>query len=177
MSRSSFLFAAVLFLGTCAPSWGQEKATQPPNKIPDGVYAVLRDGPQEKDVLPLKDGEVLVVNRYRFQKKGDQEPPRFLVVRATPDVALALAAAPKAVKEEDGVVRILLKLRPPAAAALERLTTDHLGKQVAIVLGGEVATAHKVRDVIKGGDVQITNCAAGSAEFLLEQLKAHIKDK
>ena len=73
-------------------------------------------------------------------------------------------------------MRILLKLRPQAAAALERLTRAQLGKQVAIILGGEVVTVHKVREVIRGGEVQIASCAAGAAGYLLKQLQAHRKD-
>jgi preprotein translocase subunit SecD len=84
-----------------------------------------------------------------------------------------LAGAPRADKEETEVVRVLLKLKPSAATALEHLTRDHLGRELTIVLGGEVVTTHKIRDIIKGGDVQITNCAPGAAEFLLEQLQTH----
>ena len=61
--------------------------------------------------------------------------------------------------------------------ALERLTRDHLGRQLTIVLGGEVVTMHKIREVIKGGDVQISSCVAGAAGYLLEQLRAHQKHK
>jgi hypothetical protein len=32
---------------------------------------------------------------------------------------------------------------------------------------------HKIREVIKGGEVQISSCAAGAAKYLLEQLQAH----
>ena len=172
MSRSACALTAVFLLGSQAAVWPQENAPASGKKLPDGIYAVQRDGPKEKDVLPLNDGEVLVVNRHRYVKNAANEPPRFLVVRSAPEVALDLTSEPTAVKEGGEVVRILLKLRPKAAAALERLTRDHLGRQVAIVLGGEVVTAHKVRTVIKGGDVQITSCAPGAAGYLLKQLQA-----
>ena len=176
MRRSATLVAALLVAGS-VPAWGQDKAPNSPKTVPDGVYAVLRDGHNEKDLLPLKDGEALVTDRFRYVKADDQKPPRFVVVRAAPDVDLDLAEAPKAVKEGDEVVRILLKLQPKAATALERLTSDQRGKQVAIVLGGEVVTMHKVREVIKGGDVQITSCAAGAAKYLLEKLRARQEAK
>jgi preprotein translocase subunit SecD len=177
MHRSACLVAAVLLLGGGASAMARDKKPESAKKLPDGVYAVLRDSDKEKDVLPLKDGEALAVNRHRYLKKGDKEPQRFLVVRSAPDVELDLVGEPKAVKEGDDVVRILLKLRPKAATALERLTTDRLGKQLTIVIGGEVVTTHKVREVIKGGDVQITSCAAGAAKYLLEQLQARQKKK
>ena len=177
MRRSACLLAALLVIGSHALASAQDKRQQSPKKLPDGVYAVLRESLKEKDVAPLKDGEVLVAHRYRYLKKDDKEPPRFLVVRSTPDVDLDLAGAPKAVKEGEEVVRILLKLQPKAATALERLTSDRLGREITIVLGGEVVTAHKIREVIKGGEVQITSCSAGGAKYLLEQLQAHQKKK
>jgi preprotein translocase subunit SecD len=177
MRRSICPLAAALLIGTHALAWGQEQTPKSAKALPDGVYAVLRDGLKEKDVLPLKGAEALAVNRHRYLKQEDQEPPRFLVVRAAPDVELDLAGEPKAVKDGDEVVRILLRLRPKAATALERLTTDHRGKQIAIVIGGEVVTVHKVRAIIKGGEVQITSCAAGGAKYLLEQLRVHQQNK
>jgi preprotein translocase subunit SecD len=171
MGRAALGLVAVLILGSPAPAGAPGEAPGAGKKLPDGVYAVRRDGPQEKDVRPLKDGEVLVVDRHRYVKDTATQPPRFLVVRSPPEVTLDLAREPKAVEEGGEVVRILLHLRPQAAAALERLTRDQLGRQVAIVLGGEVVTVHKVRAVIKGGDVQITSCAPGAAGYLLKQLQ------
>ena len=175
MRRWTSLLVAAVWIAGSAPASAQDKT--PPKKLPNGVYAVQRESLKEADVRPLKDGEVLVVDQHRYLKKDDKEPPRFLVVHAAPEVTLDLAGEPKAVKEGTEVVRILLKLQPKAAAALERLTSDHQGRQIAIVIGGEVVTTHKIRSVIKGGDVQITSCAAGAASYLLEQLQAHQKKK
>jgi hypothetical protein len=177
MRRASFYLSTLLALGSCAIAGAQNKASESPKKLPDGVYAVLRDGPEETDVLPLRDGEVLAVNRHRYLKADAKEPPRYLVVRSAPDVDLALAGEPKTIKEGEEIVGLLLKLQPKGAMALERLTTDNLGKSITIVIGGEVVTMHKIRAVIKGGDVQITSCAPGAANYLLEQLQARQKNK
>ena len=177
MRCSSFVVAALVLIGSHTLAWAQEKKPESGKKLTNGVYVVLRESLKEKDVLPLKDGEVLVVHNHRYLKKDAQEPPRFLVVRSAPDVDLVLAGEPKAIKEGEEVVRILLKLQPKAATALERLTSDRLGKEITIVLGGEVVTMHKIREVIKGGEVQNTSCAAGAANYLLEQLQTHQKKK
>lgn len=168
--RWSTCFAALMVAVSVSVS--QMPAQDGPAKTaPTGVYAVLRESAKEQDVLPLKQGERLVVNRHRYLPKGDKEEPRFLVICTAPEVKLDLVGEPKAVKEGEEVVRILLTLQPRAAKALERLTADQVGKHVAIVVGGEVVTTHRIREVITGGEVQITNCAAGSANFLLEQLQ------
>jgi preprotein translocase subunit SecD len=175
MSRSlCLLVVASLLLGCQARNEGPQDrtATRAQNQIRDGVYVVLRDGIHEQDVLPLADGEALVLN-HRYLKQEPGEATRYVVLRASPDVLLDLAGAPESVVEGGEVVRILLKLRPEAAAALERLTSDPQSRQVAIVLGGEVVTTHKVREAIRGGEVQITSCAPGGAAYLLDQLRAH----
>jgi pectinesterase len=175
MPRFAFLVAAVLVIASSAPAWWQDKTPVPAVRAPDGVYAVLRDSVKEKEILPLKDGEAVVVHNQRYLKSDDKQPPRFLVVRVAPDVQPELAEPPKTEKVGDEIVRILLKLQPRAASALERLTGERLGKEIAIVIGGEVVTTHKIREVIKGGEVQITNCAPGSAKYLLSQLAAWSK--
>ncbi len=144
-------------------------------KLPTGVYAVVRDGAMEKDVLPLKQGEALAVDRHGYLKKGENEPPRYLVLHAVPDVLLDLAGEPTAVKEGDDVVRVLFTLKPKAAEALERVTRDQVGKQVAIVIEGEVVTAHKVRTAIKGGRVQVSSCTPGGGQYILDHLRGLAK--
>ena len=177
MRGSVCLVAALLFVKSGACTWAQDKAPETPKKIADGVYAVLRESPKEKDVLPLKDSEVLVVDRHPYLKKEDEEPPRFQVVRAAPDVKLDLADKPKADKDGEEVVRIFLKLQSEAAKDLEHLTSERVGKQITILVGGEVVTTHKIRAAIKGGDIQITCCTPGSAKHVLEQLLAHYEKK
>ena len=80
MSRSVRLLAALFVFAGQTAAWPQDKASTPRKKIPDGVYAVLRESLKEKDVLPLKEGEVLVVHHSRYLKKDEKEPPHFLVV-------------------------------------------------------------------------------------------------
>jgi hypothetical protein len=173
MRHLAGLLAPALLLGCAA--WAPAVAP-PPRKLPDGVYAVRRDGLKKSAVLPLRGTEALVIHRHRYLKKGG-EPPRFVVVGTAPEVTLDLDGEPKAIKDGAEVVGILLKLRPKAARALERLTGRARPPQVAVVIGGEVVTVHKVRGAIKGGEVQITSCAPKAAAHLLEQLRARSRGK
>src|SRR5262245_53124708 len=104
MLRTTCLLAVLLLAG-CQPAQGPRPARPAATDTPpDGVYAVLRDSLQEKEMLPLADGETLVVHRHRYLKTDENEPPRYVVVRSTPDVTLDLAREPEAVKEGDEVV-------------------------------------------------------------------------
>ena len=163
----SVLLAAVVAAG----------AAPPPAKLPDGVYLVRRDGLSRQKQLPLGARERLVVHHHRYLAKREGQPPRYVVVGSVPDVRLDLDGEPAAIKDRDEVVGINLKLKPKAAAALEKLTADHRGGQVAILIGREVVTMHKVREPIRGGDVQITSCAPKGAAYLLEHLRRQQKAK
>jgi preprotein translocase subunit SecD len=177
MNRRTYLLTAATLLGLQSMAWTRDQAPTSKTKLPDGVYAVQRDSNEEKGVLPLAAGEALLVNRHRYLKVEAKEPPRYLVVHAAPDVVLDLASAPQADKSDGEVVAIRLKLRPKAAAALEKLTRDRRGKQVAVVVDGEVVTVHKIREAIPNGDVQITSCSPGGAEYLLKQLQGRKSGK
>ena len=146
-------------------------AAPPPTKLPDGVYVVHRDGLSRQKQLPLEAGERLVEHHHRYLAKREGQPPRFVVVGRAPDVPLDLEGEPAAIKNGAEVVGISLKLKPKAAEALAKVTADNRGGQVALLIGGEVVTMHKVREPIRGGDVQITSCAPNGASFLLEQLR------
>src|SRR5215471_828143 len=170
MFRSICIFLFLSLSSFDRAVWAQDPGPATARKVPDGVYRVLRNGASEKDVAPLHEAEAIVIDRHRYAKADANEPSRYLVVHRAPEVALDLAREP--VAERNGAdVRVLLKLRPKAAESLERVTGEHPNGQLTIVLRGEVVTTHKIRSVIKDGDVQITSCAVGAADFLLEQLK------
>ena len=176
MTRTMCILLLAVLVTSNAAVRPQDKPQVSDKKVPNGAYRVLRDGPSEKDVAPLNNGETIVVDRQRYAKEDETDPPRFLVVHTTPEVDLDLAREPMLLRE-GADVRILLKLRPKAAEALERVTREHPDGRLTIVLGGEVITTHKIRSVIKDGDVQITSCTPGAVDFLLEQLQAAQKKR
>ena len=114
-ASSCFAISGNGFPGKPGAIWAQNDSPASHKKLPDGVYAVQRDGLKEKGLLPLKDYEVLATHHHRYVKKDENEPPRFLVVRPRPEVPLDLAGEPTIVKDGKEVVRILLKLQPKAA--------------------------------------------------------------
>src|SRR5580704_15191200 len=72
MRHSTTCSLAVAIL-VCAPAFArpEDQKPEPSKRSPSGVYAVLRDGLEGKDVLPLKDDEMLVVDRHRYVKTDE----------------------------------------------------------------------------------------------------------
>jgi hypothetical protein len=168
--------ASCLALAVWCGLWSGPTADPPPKidagkPLADGVYLVLKRAPQEKDLRPVKAGEALLPHRHPYREGGADRPAEYLVVRRAADVPLLLAGPPREVTDASGAVRIELQLRREAADKLERLTRDNVGKEVAILVGGEVVTTHKVRTAIAGGRVQISCCEPGACTYLLKRLR------
>jgi len=170
------LLVTLLATPACQRSQAAKDSTQAPAPaaavadLPDGIYLVARASERRADLLPLAAGEVLVVHDQTYGGLEPGEPPMYLVVGPKPDVPLALAAPPVRHDLEDGKAALQLELGPQAAAALERFTKEHVGGRIAVVVGGKVATRHKVRQAITGGALQISCCGAGACEHLMERL-------
>jgi preprotein translocase subunit SecD len=166
----------LLLLGARAGN-AQDGNPQAGKKLPSGIYKVLREGAAEKAVLPTKDDETVAVNNHRYLKKDDKEPPVYLVVHKLPDVPLVLAEEPTSVKDENGL-QIRLKLHADYTKKMEQFTRENKGSGAAFIIGGEVVTVHKIRDVITGGAVQVSICGSEEAGvYLLKQLKELSKKK
>jgi hypothetical protein len=153
------------------PQAGEDEPSQP--KLADGLYGVLREGSQEKHILPAASGETVVVNDHRYDPKESRPPRQFLAVHRLPDVPLVLASAPEVVQGDSGLMRIHLQLAREHAEAMERFTRKNKGGTTAVIINGEVVTVHKIRQVITGGRIQVTCCAEGSCDYLLK----HLRDK
>ena len=89
MLRSACLVARLLVFSGAVSS--QDKSLQKPA---DGAYEMLRESVKEKNVLPLKDNEVLVVYRHAYLKKGNSEPVLYLVIQSAPDAKFDLSKEP-----------------------------------------------------------------------------------
>jgi preprotein translocase subunit SecD len=170
----SGIFAVTLVAGAgpflLAEGGSAQDGDPPAKKLASGIYKVLREGADEKAVKPTKDDETVAVNNHRYLKKDAKEAPVYLIVHKQPDVPLVLAEEPEVVKDEKGL-QIRLQLHADHAKALEQLTRDNKGGQVAVIIGGEVVTVHRIRDTITGGAVQVTNCNEEAGAYLVKQLK------
>ncbi len=54
---------------------------------------------------------------------------------------------------------------------MKQVTRDNLGKSAALVIDGEVVTAHKIRAVIDSGLVQLSRCTDDACDYILARLE------
>lgn len=139
--------------------------------LDDGLYLVLRQALTPKALEPLKQNEYSIENDFHLLEPEEREPTVYLVLQSKPFVPLILGTAPKEDTEEiSKKPRLQLQLTEEHKKTLEDFTREHMGETVAIVIGGNVVTCHKVKSVITGGALQITRCTKHGCETLFTTL-------
>lgn len=137
--------------------------------LQNGIYLVLAKAGVAAD-LSAADGTTVI--EYEHPRDEDDQGPRELfLVRRVPDVPMTLAAPARVEGTPPDDISLYLSFTPEAADALERVTTEHAGKEsVAVLIGGKVASVHKIRTPITGGKLQISCCGPGVCDHLRRQL-------
>lgn len=139
--------------------------------LDDGLYLVLRQGPWQKSMEFVGKNEQLVANDFHLLEPEEREPTVYMVLQKSPFVPLILGAPPKEDTEENSnKPRLQLQLSDQHVKTLEDFTREHMGQTVAIVIGGDVVTCHKVKSAITGGALQITRCTKHGCETLFTTL-------
>ena len=116
--------------------------------LADGAYSVLAENADRGGLRPEYGSEAVVEYTRSFSPNPAATRPTFLLIRKSPFVPLRLAAPARVVDDGDGRVSVQLDF-----------------------IGGAVITVHKIREPILGGGLQISCCAEGAFEFLVEQLR------
>lgn len=178
MKNFAFLILVLFFFGgfgSCkkrkAPILPTAIDTKSTGNLENGFYLILRKSAKKADVEPIKRDERLVVYDYKYLEGGSDRPTEYLALPPQPGVPLILAGDPQKGKTSSGKGLLNLQLAPEHAKTLENFTRKNLGGAVALVIGGEVITTHKIRAVIKGGALQITRCTDNGCEVLFLKLK------
>ncbi len=70
-----------------------------------------------------------------------------------------------------------VSLSEEAAAQFESFTERYLGQTVALVVGGQVLTVHKIRQVVHDGKVQISRCGDEGCQILFLELRDNVPGK
>ena len=101
----------------------------------------------------------------------ERQPTKYVVIEPEPFVPLILGEAPNREKDDKGKPNLLLKLAKDQVKPLDDFTTKHLGGTVAIVIGGDIVTMHKIKAAIKGGLIQITRCSDHGCQVIYTELQ------
>lgn len=137
----------------------------------DGLYLIQREGKSEKEILPLKSSERVLINDYEFLAPEERGETTYIVVSQGSFVPIVLASAPVRSNDNAGRPKLEISLAEDQIKPLEKFTTENLMKSVAIVIGGKVVTMHKIRVPIIGGKMQITRCTDHGCEALYTKLQ------
>ena len=149
---------------TCASAGGQEREAQA------GFYLVLAEGPTA-DALPQPTSVQRVVRYdYGFLLPEERQPAKYLLLAKDPDVALLLTKLPEKQKGSSGRTELLFEASEQAAAALAKLTQEHLGQQVAFAIGADVVSTHTIRSVISDGKFRMSRCTDNACEYIYGRL-------
>ncbi len=165
------LFVSVAIIVCLSACSSPRKAVISPKTLPDGMYLVLAEYP----MAPASSEQGVVIPfSHDFLLDASEEDPRFLAVDPVDFVALQLASAPEQSEQPDQRVNLLLSLNSMAKDQLAAFTAKNLNKPVAIVIGGQAVTKHKVKSVIDGGKLQISWCTKFACEKLLVELQDNV---
>ncbi len=160
-------FALLLCLVAAACS-----SPPPRPALPDGVYLVLAEDPDRHALRPADANETILAYKRSFAPRPKADPVAFLLVSRAPFVPLELAAPARVTDDGEERASIQLDFTAKSGAILERLTAEWAGRgSMAVVIGDEVITVHKIREAIRGGQIQVSCCAEGAFEFLADQLR------
>lgn len=138
--------------------------------LSSGIYLVTRESDDQAKLQPVSKDEFLIISDDRFLDPSERGPARFLTVSVKDRIPIVITNSPEKGKDGKGRPSLLLELDKSQVKPLEEFTTKHVNKSVAIVIGGDVVTVHKIREPIKGGKLQITRCTDNGCEVLYSKL-------
>lgn len=135
-----------------------------------GLYLVLSDGTEAECLSARTDSQTVLIHDDRFLEEKSDDPPEYLLVRTVPDVPLVLAFEPERVTNTQGRPELRLALSEQHVETLRLFTERNLGKRVALVVAGQVVSAHRIRAVIEDGRLQITRCDDDACRYIQSTL-------
>ncbi len=139
---------------------------QPTALTEDGMYLILKSGDSS---LTANNG-VLINFSHHFLGDNTEGQPTRLEIDTNEFVPLYLQQRPDSIMQSDGRMNLLLTMTPDAGKRLEEFTGAHIMDYVALVIGGEAVSMHKIKARIEGGKLQITRCTDNACEYLFYEL-------
>ena len=165
----SLALAALLAAGAQAAD--RSEPDQARAWLPDGMYLVLKEAATRDKLGASGGGQQALINDGRFLEAAERNATTYVLVSERQSIPFSMASAPDRGKDGKGRSKLMLALSPDQAGPLEKFTRKNCGRTVAIVIGGDVVTTHKIREPITGGRVQITRCSDSGCDVLFSKLQ------
>jgi preprotein translocase subunit SecD len=99
---------------------------------------------------------------------------RRIIIDTSEFVPLELDKLPITEQQTEQKKKLLLSLTKEAGNKLKTFSSNHLMRKVALVIGGEVYTLHKIKVPITNGQLQISRCNDNACELLNVKLKDNV---
>jgi preprotein translocase subunit SecD len=162
----------ILYLALClfAACGSNEKVV-----LEDGLYPVVIIDTNANNLSTLTEHQQALFFSKMFDDYNE-EGYRRIIIDASDYVPLELSKAPLAEQQTESKKKLLLTLNKSASEKLKTFSAQHLNKEVAIVVDGEVLTMHKIKVVLTSGQLQITRCYDNACEQLFVKLQDNIKE-
>lgn len=138
--------------------------------LKSGIYLVTGKSTDQIKLKPLSTNEQILVDDGRFLEETERDPAEYVVVDIKQSVPFVLS---KMVSEDltaDKKPRLLLEFAPRQAKDLQKLTQNNLGKMIAVIVDNQIVSCHKIKEAIKGGQMQISRCTKNSCELIYSNL-------
>ncbi len=170
-------FLVVLSVVFSQPMKADENPASAAIKLADGLYRVMRIATDTKHIAPVVSGEQLLTNDFHFLEPTERGATEYVVLQTEPFIPFLLAQAPAKDKDSQGKPKLFLQLSEDQVKPLEEFTRKNTGQKVAVVIGGEIVTVHKVREPIVGGRIQITRCTDNGCQAIFTEISKSTEDK
>jgi preprotein translocase subunit SecD len=169
----------VLLFAICGGKSQQAQPTNHPAAGPgaaeqhleNGAYLILREAPTRQGAgVESAPTVVLVYDRRKYSGAPPNEPLTYVAIDPKDYVPLIIEGKPEMKSDGQGKSVLTVSLTRKNAERAETFTRAHLGGRIAMVVGGEIVTLHKIRSVITGGKMQITRCTDNACEVIRSKL-------
>jgi len=141
-------------------------------KLSNGLYLVLREADSASKLEPATKSEHVLINDYHFLEPAEHEKPNYLILSTDAFIPFVMGTAPLMDEDTHGKPKLMLQLSKQQVIPLEDFTRKYVGKSVAIVIDGQVVSAHKIREPIVGGRLQISWCTRNGCRVLMSKLQS-----
>ena len=183
MSRASIVtIVTILLLSSCSNVEKDENRRSRDHDlngnrsevIEDGIY-LIKGMAKAKEALKKEfDNEEIIDYSHAFIDDKTEEI-KYYLIQTDPFVPLIIKSAPTIMENSGRLNELNITLASQYSQQLEDFTRENVGRRVAIVIGGEAVTRHKVKTAIEGGRLKITRCTDHACKYLLTELENNVK--